>query len=127
MEADTQPHPGWGIICCDCRYVFDDEDKHVDYPPAFPCKRMRYDKRIPIFRLKRLSDGSETCTSFKEHGLFEDEEARPFKRWFFVRHIRYMYLCWRYTMWWISVGRHLGLFMNPSDEDYLQKVWIGEQ
>lgn len=52
-------------------------------------------------------------------------ETTKMKRLPVIRHIRYLYLRWRFTQWWIAVGQHLGAYPNERDLDYLEDVWNG--
>jgi hypothetical protein len=77
--CDTQPSPGWGFICVECKHTWSDETKYVSFPPSLPCNRVKYDRggydrsTYPptyitpalIFELKRYVDGSESCPSFE--------------------------------------------------------------
>ncbi len=47
------------------------------------------------------------------------------RRWPIIRHVRYFYLRTRFIMWW---NQCQGMFFapNPSDLEYLEKVWRGE-
>lgn len=50
------------------------------------------------------------------------------KRWWGIRHIRYYWGLWRCQVWadrFGSAGIGLGI-INPSDIDYLNKIWKGE-
>ena len=47
-------------------------------------------------------------------------------RWPILRHIRWFYLYWQFTRWWLHVGRYHWLAPNPGDEIYLDDVWKGE-
>lgn len=48
------------------------------------------------------------------------------KRWPVVRHIRFLYLRWRFESWWLRCGRYYWLAPNVNDEEYLDAVWRGE-
>lgn len=43
-----------------------------------------------------------------------------------IRHLRWLWLRWRWGVWWEQVGRHLGCWPNPADWEYLDAVWRGE-
>ena len=50
------------------------------------------------------------------------------KRWPIIRHVRYYWLSYKLHRWaysWFSVGIGLG-YPNPSDTDYLNRIWRGE-
>ncbi|WP_305652399.1 hypothetical protein [Methylocystis sp.] len=49
-----------------------------------------------------------------------------FKRLWGVRHVRAVYLAWKFEKWWDECGRYLGAVPNPSDAEYIGKVWRGE-
>ena len=78
--SDVQCSPGWGKICVHCQYVWSDERKYIRFPPSLPCNAIEYTKGyynrkdyyppkyippMPIFKLKRWNDGSETCDDFE--------------------------------------------------------------
>ena len=77
--SDTQPNPGWGFICAECKHTWSDETKYVTYAPSTPCNRLKYSrggydrsegspKHIapgPIFELRSFTDGTESCPSFE--------------------------------------------------------------
>ena len=48
------------------------------------------------------------------------------KRWPVIRHLRFLWLAWRFEHGWHTVGRHYWLAPNPSDEGYLEAIWKGE-
>jgi hypothetical protein len=48
------------------------------------------------------------------------------KRWWGIRHLRWYYLDWRLTRWWLNMGQYYWLAVNPSDEAYLDAVWRGD-
>lgn len=50
------------------------------------------------------------------------------KRWWGIRHIRYLYHSYQIQRWarmWGQIGIGLG-WANPSDIEYLDKIWKGE-
>lgn len=47
------------------------------------------------------------------------------KRWFLIRHIRWLWLSYRLERWWNQVGHLLGAVRNPADLQYLDDVWRG--
>lgn len=49
------------------------------------------------------------------------------KRWWGIRHARWLYHSHRFLRWWRSVGQHLGAAPNPADIRYLNAVWRGEE
>lgn len=47
------------------------------------------------------------------------------KRWPVIRHIRWLWLSYRFERWWSEVGHLLGAVRNPSDLKFLDDVWSG--
>lgn len=47
------------------------------------------------------------------------------KRWWGIRHVRWLYLSIRFAMWWNQMQR---FFVAPNEADirYLDAVWSGE-
>lgn len=43
-----------------------------------------------------------------------------------VRHLRYVWLRFRFELWWARVGHMFGAFPNPADLEFLDAVWRGE-
>ena len=87
---DTQPNPGWGFICAQCKHTFDDDKKYIGYPPELPCKRlqfsrggydrstypMQYITPAPIFDLRRYVDGSESCPKYEAAAVQSDTNTK---------------------------------------------------
>lgn len=48
------------------------------------------------------------------------------RRWPIIRHVRWFYLNVRFNLWWNSLPPALFICPNPSDLEYLDKVWRGE-
>lgn len=48
------------------------------------------------------------------------------KRLWGVRHIRYLIAAWCFWIWWEDIGRVFWMTPNPSDLEYLDKIWRGE-
>lgn len=75
---DVQVPPGWGLICCECKHVFKDEQKYIAMPPFTPCRKlkhtrggydrdtMQYESPGLIWQLRRYVDGTESCESFEK-------------------------------------------------------------
>lgn len=43
-----------------------------------------------------------------------------------IRHIRYAWHSFRFSVWWDTQGRYLGAFPNQSDMDHLQAIRDGK-
>jgi hypothetical protein len=48
------------------------------------------------------------------------------KRWFGIRHVRYLYHAMCFWHWWDNVGRFLGAVPNPDDLQFLRDVLDGK-
>jgi hypothetical protein len=48
------------------------------------------------------------------------------KRWYVVRHVRWIWHSALFELWWWQIGQHIWIVPNQADFDYLERVWRGE-
>ncbi len=65
--SDTQPNPGWGDLCVDCKHVYRPKEKYTEpFSPDYPCHKKTFVRgQLQVPDLKRYTDGSEDCPKFE--------------------------------------------------------------
>ena len=67
-ESATQPAIGWGVICVDCKHVYQDDLKYKEsFPPYYPCHVKRWNGPNLIGpTLVRYVDAPESCDKYEK-------------------------------------------------------------